>query len=1526
MARRYSTGDVLFLQAEQMAHDFSLFPLREDPAAHIEGLLAKYEVQKCLRERALLDVDSYIRETVQPSEAKDRMDAHKIIRRLKPEILVEEVDGPLYWAEAVLEHAGRKRRIGILAQNRAENNGVWMPIHHRNAVKAIRGFTQRRLPIVTFIDTPGADAGAEANQQNQAHAISHLIAEMAQIDVPCVGIILGNGYSGGAIPLATVNILLSVRDGVFNTIQPQGLASIARKYDLSWQECAKFVGVSAFELYRQGYIDGIIDYVPGERTKLPNLAAAILSSIDHIERAAKEFVARTPEVFEHYRRSMSRYLDPQPELEQMLAGSTLSVAESPTTQLNVFGVAYRYLRYLTLRKRIHSISVDTYGRLSDHEIPKGDLRKRADAERRHAFQQWLKAPLELRYDEKLLKAWKVYRLRRRALNEPRGRLRRLVFGSADAHFMDARSLLCLQYALYLFNLWKTSAPGNFRSLIAFLIEHTEPSPEKADVDMNVLDVLRQPNVRQTFIEECEDLLVFDTTYDSIIDNLSAVAREAHESNTISEQSIRNLLDTALRASAKVLGQEGIPGRPPEENLEDRLRKQFDEWLQRFVQFPEHGEALKTIETWKKQVFPRLSETLFAIVTFCFENLLPRLHPVQPTPAKGKGKAYDGRIQPKNIGIKDFWNRLSIAYRDLLIQDLLGRAKRNHPVTVRMIIDRFFTNFSELNANLMTADPAGFPGFRLSIEEALQKNIQPCGLITGIGRFSGIPGRPLLGVAISNLGFQAGAFDMASAEKFCALLRECMRRDLPVVCFISSGGMQTKEGAGALFSMPIVNDRLTRFIRDLNLPVICFGFGDCTGGAQASFVTHPLVQTYYFAGTNMPFAGQIVVPSYLPSTATLSNYLSETAGSMRGLVKHPFWEKLDAELESIDPRMPQPGETVEDVVGRILEGRFQTAADDAAEIEDAEEVIEDKALLNPIRKVLIHARGCSAAKLVRKAQEHGISVVLVQSDADADSAVAGMLGQNDTLVCIGGNTPQESYLNALSVIRVAEQEKVHALHPGIGFLSENSSFANLCRSHGINFIGPSVYAMDMMGNKSNAITTARSLGVATVPGSGGIVTTAQAAKKLAPDIGYPVIIKAVHGGGGKGIRVVQDPDLLVDAFRQIQAEAKSAFGNSDVYLEKCITSMRHVEVQILRDYHGNTRVLGLRDCTVQRNNQKVIEESASTMLPANLQQDLHRFAGAIADQIGYTGAGTVEFIYDITANAVYFMEMNTRLQVEHPVTEMTTGVDIVKAQFDIAGGGSIADLAINTRGHAMEVRVNAESLVRNDQGLVTLKPSPGMVTNCYFPDMPDSNLITCIGPGKPVTPYYDNMIAQIICWAPDRKGAIEGMLRYLDGVQIRGVATNIPLLRTILTDDVFVKGIYDTTYLPKLLARTDVDALIRESAATSGATQEELSLDAIRIEGTRELRVVSPAIGVFYLTASPNEPDMVRPGDVISTEDDICMLEAMKLFTSLTLGSFNRDGHVLYDPTKKYRVVRIVPSSRQVVNTGDLMFVVEPVGV
>ena len=806
-----------------------------------------------------------------------------------------------------------------------------------------------------------------------------------------------------------------------------------------------------------------------------------------------------------------------------------------------------------------------------------------------------------------------------------------------------------------------------------------------------------------------------------------------------------------------------------------------------------------------------------------------------------GKTYQGKIAPCNIGRrKDFWNRLDMAYNDLQMQDVLRLVRSDRRFTYNDIIEQFFDRWEPCFDDLLSSDPCSFPGFRVSIESALNKGLPPCGVVTGFADVKSLP-QTRVGVVLSNVQFQAGAFDMASAEKVIRLLLECAEQHLPVVCFISSGGMQTKEGAGALFSMAAVNDRITRFVRDHDLPIIVFGYGDCTGGAQASFVTHPLVQTYYWSGTSMPFAGQIVVPSNLPLRSILSNYLSANEGAMQGLVKHPFYANIDESLRGVDAAIPVADESVEEVMTRILQGRL---VNQRPVVVAHRPVYTDRDLVRPVRKVLIHARGCTAAKLIRIAQQQDIQVILVQSDPDMESAAVDQLTDNDTLVCIGGNTPDESYLNAQSVLNVAENQGADSLHPGIGFLSENSGFAELVRSHGINFIGPPVASMETMGNKSNAINTALRLNVPVVPGSHGIMTDADRAAEVAAEIGYPVLIKAVHGGGGKGIQVVESPNEFQQLFHRVGIEARNAFGNGDVYLEKYVTSLRHIEAQLLRDTHGHTHVLGIRDCSVQRDKQKVIEESASTTLPEHLLQEVLRSTADIANEVGYVGAGTVEFIYDLAADAVYFMEMNTRLQVEHPVTEWVSGVDIVAQQFRIAAGESIADLAVQNNGYAMEARINAERISKQGDGSLAFRPHPGKIEECHFPEEEGVEIIAAVGPGKFISPYYDSMVAQIIVHAESRDAAAAKLADYLGRVKLTGICTNIPLLRKILADEVFLAGVYDTNYLPELLQRTDIDGLIEAIELGSGAADSGIDLDSLRIEASDELKVLAPATAIL----------------------------------------------------------------------------------
>ena len=1620
MDKQLVEGDRLFLIAESLAQDFSLFPSTVADES-LPGCLGAGEIQRRQEHLHNLDVDSYIEEVVARAEEQGRAAAPGVIRRLG-RVLEEVADGPFYAATVEMDFAGELRSVGFIAQDRANHNGVWGPAHHLLAADRVQSYAKRALPIVTLMDTPGADPNEQANRDNQAHSISRLIAEMSNVDVPNVGIVFGLGYSGGAIPLAASNIILAVRDGVFSTIQPRGLASIARRLNLSWQECAKYVGLSVFELHVQGNIDGIIDYAPSD-TSVVNLQKAIVAAVQRIEDRAKEFVAENPYIIDHYRQSLQRYLKPSEHLKKMQASASLKLTKNPTEYLNVFGVTYRYLRYLQVRQRIKATTKQQYGRLADQELPRGELDTRADLERRQTFLKWLQDPDKVVYDDVLSRAWKNYREKKQAVHDERGRIARLLFGEPKKNYEDARATLLSLVGIFLYNRWKAGAVGNLRALrdllnrpadvrqilrvsdlpdvhalisalradnnvlpfvrecfshagkkllgeygvaeksdqylqsqltaelnlvitgqsIATAFELNEDSSGESVIasnrkflssrfpglvnqvqenrspvpfsDMTVLDILIEDDLRLEFITECENLLLFDSVYDQVIANLDSIAEEAQAGQSLSKESLAGLLETTLNLAAKGGTLGTLAPMDSSEQRLNELREQVVDWYLRTVRLPKDIEFFRSVEEWKKVSFPYLSDALFVVVTHLFESLL-----LSYFQSERDGKTYHGRIAPRNIGRrKDFWNRLNMAYRDLLIQNVLRDIKNQRQAGYAKFVESFFSDFEEKFTELLSSDPRSFPGFRISIEQALTKNVPPCGIVAGIGTFKNDDGGVRVGTLISNTDFQAGSFDMASAEKFCRLLVECAEQHLPVVCFISSGGMQTKEGAGALFSMAAVNDRITRFVRDHDLPVIVFGFGDCTGGAQASFVTHPLVQTYYFSGTTMGFAGQLVVPSNLPLNSILSNYLSVVPGAMQGLVQHPFHPELDGLIHQIDPDIPLPQETVTDVVDRVLSGVL--SQERAVVVARSKYTEED--LHKPVRRVLIHARGCTAVKLIRIAQKNDIEVVLVQSDPDMESTAVDQLLERDRLVCIGGNTPDESYLNAMSVLSIAEIEGVDSLHPGIGFLSENSQFAELCRSHGVNFIGPPVASMETMGNKSNAINTALRLNVPVVPGSHGVLTDVARAAEVAEAIGYPVLIKAVHGGGGKGIQVVEGAGSFHELFHRVTVEALAAFGNGDVYLEKYVTSLRHIEVQLLRDTHGNTKVLGLRDCSVQKDKQKVFEESDSTMLPKQLRELVLQYTAELADDVGYVGAGTVEFIYDLDSQAVYFMEMNTRLQVEHPVTEWVSGVDIVGEQYRIAAGQSIEPLEVKQNGYAIEARINAERVQIGISGEIVFRPHPGQIGACEFPTEEGVEVIATVAEGKFVSPYYDSMVAQVIVHASDRPAAIEKLHRYLSQVKIQGISTNIPLLKRVLLDATFQQGNYDTGYLPEFLKRIDTDELINEFAANAGEVNSGIDREAITIEDSDELKVLSPATAIFYAAPTPTEPAYVAVGDRIGVAATIGQLEAMKIFTPLSLADFNTEIE-LYDADRKYEITRINMASGQQVNAGDLLFVVKPV--
>ncbi len=441
-----------------------------------------------------------------------------------------------------------------------------------------------------------------------------------------------------------------------------------------------------------------------------------------------------------------------------------------------------------------------------------------------------------------------------------------------------------------------------------------------------------------------------------------------------------------------------------------------------------------------------------------------------------------------------------------------------------------------------------------------------------------------------------------------------------------------------------------------------------------------------------------------------------------------------------------------------------------------------------KKILIANRGEIAVRIIRAARELGVETVAIYSEADKESLHVLLA---DEAICVGPARSSDSYLNMNAVLSAAIVTGAEAIHPGFGFLSENSKFATMCEEMKIKFIGPSGAIMDKMGDKINARSEMIKAQVPVIPGSDGEVMTAEDALKVADEIGYPVMLKASAGGGGKGIRKVDKAEDLVPAFESASQEALAAFGNGAMYIEKVIYPARHIEVQILGDSNGNVIHLGERDCSLQRNNQKVLEESPSIAIGASLRSKMGDAAVRAAKAVGYENAGTIEFLLDEASGNFYFMEMNTRIQVEHPVTEFVTNVDLVKEQIKVANGQelSYSQDDIQITGHAIECRINAENPKFN------FAPSPGKITDLYLPaGGVGLRVDSAVYHGYTIPPYYDSMIAKIIVHGENRFDALMKMQRALYELEIDGVLTNADFQLDLISDQNVIAGDYDTSFL------------------------------------------------------------------------------------------------------------------------------------
>ena len=440
----------------------------------------------------------------------------------------------------------------------------------------------------------------------------------------------------------------------------------------------------------------------------------------------------------------------------------------------------------------------------------------------------------------------------------------------------------------------------------------------------------------------------------------------------------------------------------------------------------------------------------------------------------------------------------------------------------------------------------------------------------------------------------------------------------------------------------------------------------------------------------------------------------------------------------------------------------------------------------INKVLIANRGEIAVRVIRACKEMNIKTVAIYSEADKDALHVRLA---DEAICVGPAKSADSYLNVKNILEAACLTGADSIHPGFGFLAENARFAKMCEECNLKFIGPSYETIELMGNKINSKKLMRENNVPVIEGSKDKLNSYKEAEKLADTIGYPVILKASAGGGGKGIRIVFKKEDLKDMLSLVKQESKNAFGDDTIYMEKYVQNPRHVEIQILSDMYNNCVYLGERDCSVQRNNQKILEEAPSTVLNNAMRKAMGESAVRAAQAANYEGAGTVEFLVD-SSNNYYFMEMNTRIQVEHPVTEMMTGIDIVKQQLKIASGKRL-DLVqdkIKPRGHSIECRINAENPYKN------FMPSPGKITKLVLPGGNETRVDTAVYEGYTIPPYYDSMIAKVIVHARTRNDAILKMKRALDECIIEGIDTNIEFLKAILSNEKFKSGEFTTAII------------------------------------------------------------------------------------------------------------------------------------
>ncbi len=1482
------------------------FPDKKKLMPEYSGCLTSSEITQQARSAQELDCAGYYTAFIAPTEGpglQHRLSAKDIYEEMDAETIDFFESGPLFVARCIIfdpKDRKRHRELGFIGQNHKVARGIFQPEHHNLTIQYLQMFEKDKIPVITLMDTPGADAGAWSNENLQSHSISACIAEFARINIPTVGIIAGAGNSGGAIPYATTDRILCLEDAYMSTIHPAALADIVQRLGFSKEQCAKFVRVCSYQLCSDGLADAVIR-LKGTMSEeeqdfcIENMISAILDCLDDIENSVitRSDILRMERIREIYPHYLANHLmRDSSEHHKLQTVFGLSLSRSPeisrTDPMTFAEYARRLERSARLRLRLQFTTVSYW------ENQGGVI------EQKHYIDSDT-APQDKNDDNSLteyidkLSTIKINFLPedfQKAVNREFGsHMIRQVF---EFRLKEKRSKrrkhkISYEFILFIISAHKSRTPEFLKGFIQHISRNYQFPAEFIDTkgaEPQNLTELMDFIYPQLVLHSRHMISLFNVIkycFENINTLIPSIKLEHEFSRTDAEKLLKNTVKS---------------------DIED-----FQKWI--FKNIKCHAKAVSSILKAMKRHYPRVPVELFNVIEAILTINIPSLY-----------QSYKAKITPQNT-TEDYWIKLDRAYKDAIISNILERVKKEKKYISVDDILGFFYNFSELDRDIVSINPTDFPEFSNSIKKALKSRYHNA-LVTGTAWFRNEDGESLqVGLIISNNEFQAGSTDMASGEKFARAFSAFGQKNIPVIMFISSGGMQTKEGTGSLFTMSIANDVINKYMEYTSLPVICFAFRDCTGGAQASFVTHPSIYTFYLSGTELPFAGARVVPEPLPYPCRLSNYLVTKPGAMSGLVKNPFDLFLDSEFIRLgDPELKIPTLKIQDVISKLLIKQLKKLDEKPITAQIPVKSVKKQ----QFTKVMIPNRGDVAITLIKKLRRKGITPILGHSRSDRFSLAYTQASIYGHTVELGPGPVSQSYLKKNNIIQAAKTFGAEAIHPGIGFLAENYDFARLCDDNQLVFIGPSPESIRLMGDKAKAREIMSRHNIPVVPGSDGTVTDLESARKTIDRIGCPVMLKAAYGGGGRGMRMVFSREELEASFNEAFQEAKSAFGSGDIYIEKLIQKPRHIEVQVIADTEGNILILGERDCTVQRNHQKLIEESPSPVLTEEQRKKVFDYARKAVSASNYFNAGTVEFIMDIETSEIYFMEMNTRLQVEYAVSELVSGQDIISHQINIAQGIPLAvrqeDIRFN--GYAIEIRVNAESISKTGE----IIPRTGIIEQADFPEEEWLRVDTYLYPGCRISPYYDSMIAKLIVWAPDREQGIDRMLDILDRTVIKGVPTNISLQKLILKNRKFQSGLYSTSFIQELFREEPLSEIFDDELESAlKDAQSIFSSENINVPDSDMVKVLANIDGVFYRSSNPSASSFIEIGDIIDPNTTLCLLESMKKYYPIKLSLFtcreNSKDRQVY-PAPKYKVVQFLVEDASEVEKGQAVIIIQPV--